>query len=255
MLNALLLGIVEGLTEFLPVSSTAHLIITSKFLNLSNMQYWNFFEVFIQAGAILAVATIYFQQAFNLKLIKNIIFSFVPTALVGFFLYSIIKTVFFNSDLLIAVSLILFGIIFLILEKAIAKGKIIINKELIKLDFWQAVIIGLAQSLAVVPGVSRAGAVLVAGLLLGYKREQVALYSFLLAVPTILAAAIFDLLKTDWSVVSSNIVLTLVGFVSAYLSALVVIKWFIGFLQKNNLRIFGYYRIVVGLLILASLLV
>ncbi|OGK74411.1 hypothetical protein A2459_03565, partial [Candidatus Roizmanbacteria bacterium RIFOXYC2_FULL_41_10] len=183
-----------------------------------------------------------------------LLFSFVPTALIGFGLYKIIKSIFFESILLISVSLIVFGLIFLLVEKLIKQKKLIINKNLDRLSPKQAVLIGLAQALAVVPGVSRAGSVMVAGLLLGYKREQVALYSFLLAVPTILAAAIFDLLKTDWSIVSTNIGLTLIGFVSAYLSALVVIKWFINYLQKKNLEIFGYYRIVIGLLILWSLL-
>ncbi|OGK64711.1 hypothetical protein A2313_01475 [Candidatus Roizmanbacteria bacterium RIFOXYB2_FULL_41_10] len=254
MLPALILGILEGLTEFLPVSSTAHLIIAADLLNLPSSQYWQFFEVFIQAGAILAVVTLYFKQIFNFKLVTNLLFSFVPTALIGFGLYKIIKSIFFESILLISVSLIVFGLIFLLVEKLIKQKKLIINKNLDRLSPKQAVLIGLAQALAVVPGVSRAGSVMVAGLLLGYKREQVALYSFLLAVPTILAAAIFDLLKTDWSIVSTNIGLTLIGFVSAYLSALVVIKWFINYLQKKNLEIFGYYRIVIGLLILWSLL-
>ena len=253
MLPALILGILEGLTEFLPVSSTAHLIIAADLLNLPSSQYWQFFEVFIQAGAILAVVTLYFKQIFNFKLVTNLLFSFVPTALIGFGLYKIIKSIFFESILLISVSLIVFGLIFLLVEKLIKQKKLIINKNLDRLSPKQAVLIGLAQALAVVPGVSRAGSVMVAGLLLGYKREQVALYSFLLAVPTILAAAIFDLLKTDWSIVSTNIGLTLIGFVSAYLSALVVIKWFINYLQKKNLEIFGYYRIVIGLLILWSL--
>ncbi len=254
MLAALLLGIIEGFTEFLPISSTAHLIIVASFLKLPSSQYWQFFEVFIQAGAILAVVTLYFKQIFNFKLVTNLIFSFVPTAVVGFFLYSVIKNIFFNSHLLIAISLILFGIIFLIIEKLIKTGKIAVKKDLEKLTHKQAFLIGLAQSLAVVPGVSRAGAVMVAGLLLGYKRGQVALYSFLLAVPTIFAASFFDLLKTDWSVINSNLSFTLVGLVSAYLSALIVIRWFINYLQKKNLEIFGYYRIVIGLLILWSLL-
>jgi len=241
MLPALILGILEGLTEFLPVSSTAHLIIAADLLNLPSSQYWQFFEVFIQAGAILAVVTLYFKQIFNFKLVTNLLFSFVPTALIGFGLYKIIKSIFFESILLISVSLIVFGLIFLLVEKLIKQKKLIINKNLDRLSPKQAVLIGLAQALAVVPGVSRAGSVMVAGLLLGYKREQVALYSFLLAVPTILAAAIFDLLKTDWSIVSTNIGLTLIGFVSAYLSALVVIKWFINYLQKKNLEIFGYW--------------
>lgn len=254
MLNALILGIVEGLTEFLPISSTAHLIIANRLLGLPQNEYWKFFAVFIQSGAILAVMTMYLKQLFNKKLLTNLIVSFLPTAVVGFGLYQIIKGVFFESVGLIAFSLISVGLIFFVVEHLIKNGKHQQNKTLAELNFTQAFFIGLAQALAVIPGVSRAGAVLVVGLLFGFKREQAALYSFLLAVPTILAASVFDMLKTDFNVVSNNVELTLIGFISAYLSGTVVVKWLIKYLQKNDLKLFGLYRIILGILLLLFLI-
>lgn len=253
MFSALFLGIIEGLTEFLPISSTAHLIIANRLLGLPQNEYWKFFEIFIQAGAILAVVTVYFQELFNHKQNLKLLFSFLPTAVVGLLLYNVIKNVFFNSLILIAFSLIIFGLLFLVIEWLIKNKRIVLKHKLEKLTIKQALFIGVMQSLAVVPGVSRSGAALVGSLLLGYDRRQGAQYSFLLAVPTILLAAIFDLLKTDFRVVSSNFGLTLIGLVSAYVSALFVIRWFMKFLENNSLIIFGFYRLVVGILLLLFL--
>jgi len=248
------LGFLEGITEFLPVSSTAHLIIFAQVLKLPGSDYWKFFEVFIQSGAILAVITVYWRKILNRELLIKLAFSFLPTAIFGFVLYKIIKGVFFESNLLIAISLISFGLLFLFLEARIRNKQLVLEKEIQDLKPWQAVILGLCQALAIVPGVSRAGAVLVGGLLMGYKRSEVALYSFFLAVPTILAASGYDLLKTNPEAVLTNIPLTITGFVSAYLSALVVIKWLIGYLQKKDLELFAYYRIALGLLIFIQIL-
>lgn len=253
MFSALFLGIIEGLTEFLPISSTAHLIIANRLLGLPQNEYWKFFEIFIQAGAILAVVTVYFQELFNHKQNLKLLFSFLPTAVVGLLLYNVIKNVFFNSLILIAFSLIIFGLLFLVIEWLIKNKRIVLKHKLEKLTIKQALFIGVMQSLAVVPGVSRSGAALIGTLLLGYDRRQGAQYSFLLAVPTILLAAIFDLLKTDFRVVSSNFGLTLIGLVSAYISALFVIRWFMKFLENNSLIIFGFYRLVVGILLLLFL--
>jgi undecaprenyl-diphosphatase len=247
--KTLLLGLLEGITEFLPVSSTAHLIVFAQVLKLPSSDYWKFFEVFIQSGAILAVLTIYWRKLLNRELLTKLVFSFVPTAVFGFVLYKIVKGVFFESNLLIAISLICFGLFFLVLEARIKNKQLVLKKEIKNLSLVEATVLGLCQAAAMVPGVSRAGAVLVGGLLMGYKRSEVALYSFFLAVPTILAASGYDLLKTNPAAVFTNIPLTITGFVSAYLSALVVIKWLIGYLQAKNLELFAYYRISLGLII------
>lgn len=247
MLQAIVLGIVEGLTEFLPISSTAHLIIVARVINISQSEYWKFFEVFIQSGAILAVGVMFFKSLTDYKLLMKLATSFFPTAIVGFALYKVIKTVFFESTDIIAFMLIAVGVVFLLVEWAIDRKKIQLVKNIDLLTWRDAIIIGLAQSVAVVPGVSRAGAVIVIMLLLGYRRKSAALYSFLLAIPTILAATGYDLLKTDTSVVFSNIGISVVGFVVAFITAYIVVRWFIGYIQNNTLVSFAWYRIVLGI--------
>lgn len=256
LIQSIILGLVEGVTEFLPISSTFHLIWTSKLLGIPQSDFLTFFEVFIQSGAILAVVVVYFKYILEHKQnIRNILFSFIPTAIVGLILHKIIKTIFFNSDTLMLGAFVLFGIIFIIVEYLIKKGKITLNKSILDIPISVAIIIGLGQSLAVLPGVSRAGAVMIIMMILGYKRKDSALYSFLLAVPTILAASGFDLIKMDFSLLhqGSNILYIAVGFVVAFVSALMVINWLIRFLQTNTLTSFGIYRIVLAALIFLGL--
>ncbi|MFQ5452117.1 MAG: undecaprenyl-diphosphate phosphatase [Candidatus Paceibacterota bacterium] len=253
IIQAIFLGLIEGITEFLPVSSTAHLILTSRALGLPQNEFISFFEVFIQSGAILAVVLLYFRFILNNKsLIVNLAISFVPTAIVGLLLHDIIKTVFFNSTYLIAVSLLSVGLIFIVLEYFIKEGKLNLRKKLQDMTYSDAFLIGSIQSTAVVPGVSRAGAVIVAMILLRYKRYDAALYSFLLAVPTILAASGFDLLKTDLSLLANpdNIIILTLGFVISFVSAIVVVKWLIRYLQKNSLNLFGVYRIILAIILI-----
>jgi len=252
IINAIILGIVEGVTEFLPISSTAHLIITSKLLNIFQSDFVKFFEVFIQSGAILAVLVLYFQYILkNKNVIRNIIFSFIPTAVIGFGLYKIIKGIFFESFVFISLALFGVGLIFIIIEVLIKKKIIIQKKSLKHIDDKTAFIIGLIQSIAVIPGVSRSGIVMVGMMALGYKREEAAVYSFLLAVPTIGAASLLDLFKMKSMLFSSlNLLpILIVGFVTSFFIAYVVMKWFIGYLQKNTLISFGIYRIILGILL------
>lgn len=255
-LNVVVLGIVEGLTEFLPVSSTAHLIITAKLLNVVQTDFVKLFEVFIQSGAILAVVVLYFSYIKkNPKILKTLIVSFIPTAIIGFFLYKIIKTVFFDSIPLIIFTLFFFGLIFLITEFCVKKKKIILSKSLISISLRTALIIGLAQSLAVVPGVSRAGIVMVTMMIFGYKRDESAQYSFLLAVPTILAASAYDLYKMRSVVLSSqnNGMTLIIGFIVSFVTAYIAVKWFIRFLKNNSLSVFGIYRIILAIILALSL--
>ncbi len=251
IMNAFILGIVEGITEFLPISSTAHLIISSKLLNIPQTEFQKFFEVFIQSGAILAVAFIYWKMILNNKsLMVNVILSFIPTAIVGFLLRKVIKNVFFESFTLIAASLFIIGLFFIIYE-FLLKNKIVkTDKKIIQMTIVQALLIGVGQSLAVVPGVSRAGAVILTMMILGFNREESALYSFVLAVPTLLAASLFDFIKTDPQLIfsGSNMLFLFIGLITSFFSALLAIKWFIKFLQKNSLTYFGIYRIGLALM-------
>ncbi|OGK53109.1 hypothetical protein A2970_00600 [Candidatus Roizmanbacteria bacterium RIFCSPLOWO2_01_FULL_44_13] len=251
LMIAVILGIVEGLTEFLPISSTAHLIISSRLLNIPQTEFQKFFEVFIQAGAILSVVFLYFNYAFkNPLLIKKVAASFLPTALVGFLLHKIIKEVFFESFALIIGSLVVIGLLFIVVEYLIKNKKIELSKTIKNLSWTDALIIGLGQSLAVIPGISRAGIVILAMMVKGYRRDEAAVYSFLLAVPTIIAAAGYDLLKTDFAVLSEpdNILFLSAGFVVSFITAYISVKWLIGYLKKHSLIPFGVYRILLVIL-------
>lgn len=246
IIHSFILGIIEGVTEFLPISSTAHLIISSNLLNIPSSEFQKFFEVFIQSGAILAVVFVYWKVILkNRNLMVNIILSFVPTAVVGFFLHKIIKNIFFESFTLIAVSLFIIGLFFIVYEYLLTKKIVKADKKIIQMTILQALLIGVGQSLAVVPGVSRAGAVILTMMIMGFNREESALYSFVLAVPTLFAASAFDFIKTDPQLVfsGSNPLFLLVGLITSFFSALLAIKWFIKFLQNNSLSYFGVYRI------------
>ncbi len=257
IIQAAILGVVEGITEFLPISSTFHLIFASKFLGIAQTDFSKLFEVFIQAGAILSVALLYFTDVVKYKeLDKKVLASFFPTAVVGLLLYKIIKNVFFESQILMLGVFVIVGIIFIVLEKYVKKGKIKLEKDVKDISYKEAVIIGLCQSFAVIPGVSRAGAVMVTMMFLKYRRDKSAYYSFLLAVPTILAASFFDLFEMRKVVLRNlnNGLLLIVGFIFAFASSYFIVKWFINFLKKNSLAIFGIYRILLAIILALTLL-
>jgi len=257
-LNAVILGIIEGITEFLPISSTAHLIVVSKLLGIPQTDFQKFFEVFIQAGAILAVVFLYTQYVdSHHQLLKNIAFSFIPTAIAGLIFYRLIKSVFFESILLVTITLFVVGLVFFLVEDLIKKGKIKIERSITNISWQEAIIIGLGQALAVVPGVSRAGAVIVTMLLMGYRREQAAVYSFLLAVPTILAASFFDLYKMRNVIMGSRgtIDYLFVGVVASFVTALFSVRWLVSYLKKHTLVIFGIYRILLAIILILAFLI
>jgi len=255
-LNSIILGLVEGVTEFLPISSTAHLIIASSLLKLPQSEFISFFEVFIQSGAILAVIYLYFGYINKHKeLVPKVLVSFIPTAVIGFVMRNTIKTVFFPSLNMIAMTLLVVGLVFILIEFLIKNKTLVLKGSLKEITYCDAFLIGLIQSLAIIPGVSRAGAVIVGMMLLKYKRSEAAVYSFLLAVPTILGASILDLIKTDVSLLTNqNLIFVATGFLASFVSALAVIKWLITYLQKNSLVIFGVYRIILAVLLFRLLI-
>jgi len=254
--HSIVLGIIEGTTEFLPISSTFHLIWTSKLLNIPQTEFQKAFEVIIQSGAILAVVFLYFSLLKNNRnLIIKVLISFIPTATIGFIFYKIIKNFFFENFFLQLVVFIGVGFFFIFFERN--QKKEMLNKNLNQLTISQALMIGVIQALAVIPGVSRAGAVIIGLMFFHQNRRDAAIYSFLLAVPTLLAASVLDFIKTYPLIInhSENYLFLLVGFVSAFISALVVMRWFINFLQRHSLSAFGIYRIALGITILAISLV
>jgi undecaprenyl-diphosphatase len=247
--QTIILGIIEGVTEFLPISSTFHLLFATKVLGLPESEFSKFFDVFIQAGAILPVIFLFGKEWFKDRVqLQKVAVSFIPTAIIGLVLHKVIKNVFFESPLLMLGVFIAVGLGFFLIEWLVQKKKLQLTRTIADLTYTQAVVIGIAQACAVVPGVSRAGAVILGMMLLGIKRDEAAKYSFTLAVPTILAAAALDVIKTNPAVVmdSANLVTLAVGFVVAFLSSLVIIKWFINYLRQHSLNIFGIYRVIVG---------
>jgi len=256
LLKTIILSFVEGVTEFLPISSTAHLIIASKILRIPQTEFQKLFEVFIQSGAILAVLFLYFDYLKkNLSVIKILFFSFFPTAIIGFFLYKVIKNVFFESVGLIIFSLFFVGLLFIVIEVLVKKKEIVLKKEIEDINLFSALIIGFFQAFAVVPGVSRAGAVILSMLVLGYKRNEAAKYSFLLSIPTIFMASLYDLYKSKDVLLTSfnNLGILIVGFFSSFIFAYFSIKWLLSFLKKNSLIVFGVYRIVLAIILIKFL--
>lgn len=255
LLKAVFLGVVEGLTEFLPVSSTAHLLISSYLIDFQSLKN-NLFEIVIQFGAILAVCVIYrrkicdvilnLKQKENQKFSFNLALAFLPAMIIGGLFHDLIKQIFF-SNLVIAIALIVGGIIMIIIESQPRTAEI---SDINKIKPLQAFYIGLFQCLAMIPGTSRSGATIIGGLLLKFDRKLATDFSFFLAIPTIFAASAFDLIKNFHELTNSGLELIIIGTLASFISALLVIKWFIGFVAKHNFIPFGIYRIVVGILIL-----
>ncbi len=259
LLDAVALGVIEGVTEFLPVSSTGHMLLAEHFLGFESRSA--VFEIVIQLGAILAVVALYFRRLWRVALalptkvearyfVFTILAAFMPVVVLGSLLHSFIKDVLFASPGLIAVMLIVGGIVILIVER-LPKREIMMNPE--RLPLRAAVGIGLFQCLSMIPGVSRSGATIIGGMLLGVSRKAAAEFSFFLSIPTMFGASAFDLYKNHATLDPHDWALILVGFWVAFLSALLVVQGFIGFISRHGLAPFGWYRIVVGAVMLAAL--
>lgn len=297
IVQTLILAVVEGLTEFLPISSTAHLVLTSQILNVQQTDFVKSFEVIIQLGAILAVVALYFKELVkNTQLWYKTILAFLPSAVVGFLLYDFIKEKLIGNSLVTALALIVGGLVFTLIDKFLPTLKVknsklptptkvqdlatpdtanqqnqpnvyhelhksriydnpkffppVIDKSKIsisELSPKKLLAIGLFQSLAVVPGVSRSAASIFGGLLMGLSKHEATKFSFFLAIPTMLAATSLDLYKSDFNFSQQESLLLVTGFIGSFLTALFAVKLFISFVQKHSFLPFGVYRILVGL--------
>lgn len=245
-LHALLLGIVEGLTEFLPVSSTAHLIIVSNLLKLPATEFQKTFEIAIQSGAILAVCVLYWKTILRDRdVLMKVLVAFVPTAVVGLILEKVIKNILFESLPTILGSLFLGGIVIVLFEY-LHKPRSAAVQQIRNISYVQALGIGCAQALAVVPGVSRSAATVLGGEALGLTRRAAVDFSFLLAVPTMAAATALDLLHSVDAFSSANVGPLAIGFVTSFVVALATIHWLIGFVKQHSFAPFGVYRVGVA---------
>lgn len=247
-IQAILMGLVEGLTEFLPVSSTGHLILAGRLLGLTQTEFLKSFEIAIQSGAILAAVFLYGPILIGSQnALKKVTAAFLPTAIVGFLLYKTVKQLFLNNHTIVLLSLFAGGI-FLILFEHFRKKTDPKKNSLPALSYRNAFCIGLCQSLAVIPGVSRSAATIVAGLALGLDRKTIVEFSFLLAIPTLLAATGIDLLKNAHRFSTVQWEWLAAGALSAFFVAIFAMKFMLRFVEKHDFIPFGIYRIAVAVL-------
>ncbi len=247
MIQSIVLGIIEGLTEFLPISSTGHLILTARLLNLPQTEFLKTFEIVIQLGAIFAVVFIYWKTILkDMEAMKRIAVAFVPTAIIGLLLYKIFKQYFF-SEWVVVIALFVGGIVLIIFEM-LHKEKEGAESEIKQISYRKSFLIGIFQSIAIVPGVSRSAATIIGGLSMGIKRKAIVEFSFLLAIPTMLAATAYDMLKSAPTFSSTDFGSLAIGFVTSFIVALFAVKWLIKYIEKNNFIAFGVYRIVLAIL-------
>ncbi len=258
-LAALILGLVEGLTEFIPVSSTGHMLLLGHFLGFESTG--KTFEIVIQLGALLAIISVYFRKLWTLatrwpfdaearRFLIGLGLAFLPAAVIGFFAYDFIKTVLFETPLVICVALIVGGVILLLVDR-MPKRPRWIDADAYPLRLY--FLIGLFQCLAMIPGVSRSGATIAGGLLLGTDKRSAAEFSFFLALPTMGAAVAYDLFKNRDVLDFSDLGLIAVGFVAAFVTALAVVRFLLEFVSRRGFAPFAWWRIAVGVIGIAGL--
>ena len=277
MLNivySIIYGIIEGITEWLPISSTGHLILAENFLKFQNVSpdFFDMFEVVIQLGAILAVVVLYFKQIWPLKREKNkrnkngkivwdkkiltlwgkILVACIPAAIVGLLFDDVLNKYLYNSWV-VATMLILVGIAFIVIENK-KKGMNARVKDITELTYKDALIIGLFQLIAAIfPGTSRSGATIIGALLIGVSRTVAAEYTFFLAIPVMFGASLLKIVKFGLAFTGTEIIALLVGMIVAFLVSIFVIKFLMNYIKKHDFKVFGWYRIVLGILVLILL--
>jgi undecaprenyl-diphosphatase len=266
ILKAVLFGIVEGVTEWLPISSTGHMILLNEFINLNvSDEFYKLFEVVIQLGAIMAVVVLFFKEIWPLKKQKEkivldkkslnlwgtIIVACIPAVIIGLLFDDILDKYLYNG-VVVALALIIYGIIFIIIEsKNIGKRNV---KSIDKISYKQALGIGAFQLLALIPGTSRSGSTIIGGLLIGLERSVAATFTFFLAIPVMAGASLLKLAKyiLDVGFVFSGLELAILvtGCIVAFLVSLFVIRFLINYIRKHDFKVFGWYRIVLGIIVL-----
>lgn len=276
ILKAVLFGVVEGITEWLPISSTGHLILVEQFVKLQEVspEFWGMFQVVIQLGAILAVVLLYWNKIWPITRNKKeaikqegilsyfnkdimilwmkILVACIPAAVIGVFFDEVFEALFYNP-FCIALALIIFGIAFIVVENFNQKRKTKNLKETnTQITYKDAIIIGIFQLLAAIfPGTSRSGATIIGGLLIGLSRPNAAEFTFYLAIPTMLGASLLKLVKFGFAFTGTELAILLVGMVVSFLVSVLVIKFLMNYIKKHDFKPFGYYRIVLGIIVLA----
>jgi undecaprenyl-diphosphatase len=260
-LRAVILGIIEGVTEFLPVSSTGHLLLAEHFFNLGQGSFWNSFTVLIQLGAILAILVIYFVKLWQVatgmftnpadrRFVIGVLVAFLPAMVIGLLLGKYIKEFLFDNMWVICFSLIVGGAILLWVDELDHNPH---EHDATKFPLLTYLWIGFAQCLAMIPGVSRSGASIVAAMLLGADKRAAAEFSFFLAIPTMVGAFAYDFYKNRGEMNADHIGIVAIGFVVSFITALIVVKTFLAYVTRNGFKLFAWWRVIVGTLGLIGL--
>ena len=279
LLKSAIFGIIEGITEWLPISSTGHLILAEQFIKFKEVspEFWDMFQVVIQFGAILAVVVLYFKQIWPFtknkeKAIKNkgflsifdkkimtlwgkILVACIPAAVIGLLFDDVFQALFYNP-VCIAIALIVFGIAFIVIENWNKKRKGKLKETDSEITYKDALIIGVFQLLAAIfPGTSRSGTTIIGGLLIGLSRPNAAEFTFYLAIPTMLGASLLKLVKFGFAFTGIEIAVLLVGMLVSFLVSVFVIKFLMNYIKKHDFKVFGYYRIILGIIVLAYFMI
>jgi len=262
LIKAAIMGIVEGLTEFLPVSSTGHLILTGSLLGMTDSKS-KVFDIAIQSGAILAVVIVYWQRIWGAlsgmgssaqarKLVANVIIGFLPAAVIGFVAYKkFIKPYLFNAPV-VAAAFIVGGLIILWVERRVQPEKTARILDVDQMTPMDALKVGMVQCLGMIPGTSRSGSTIIGGMLLGLSRKAATDFSFFLAIPTLLAASVYSLWSERHNLSSADLPLFGVGFVVSFLAAWVCVRWLLRFISTHSFELFAWYRIAFGIVVLVT---
>lgn len=245
LLHTVILSIVEGLTEFLPISSTGHLILAADVLHIAQTDVQKTFEIAIQLGAILAVVVWYGKTLLtDRRTFLLTCVAFIPTAVIGFLLHGVIKNLLLGNVAVVLWSLGIGGVVLMVFEKLLPHSTSV--REVKRISFIHAFLIGVFQSVALIPGVSRSAATIIGGEMLGIERRAIVEFSFLLAIPTMVAATGYDLLKSASLFTSADVMTLVIGIALSFLVALVAIKWFLQYVQRHSLAVFGVYRVALA---------
>ncbi len=267
IIKTIIIGIIEGITEWLPISSTGHMILAEEFLKLEvSAQFWEMFLVVVQLGAILAVVSIFFKDLFpwgfnktkketteTFSLWWKILIACLPAALIGIPFDDKIDELFYNPWT-VAITLIIYGILFIVIENK-HKNKQAEVTNIKNITYKIALFIGAFQVLSLIPGTSRSGATILGGLILGLDRSVAASYTFYLAVPVMFGASLLKLLKFGFAFTGAETIILITGMLTAFLVSILAIKFLMKYIKKNNFKIFGYYRIILGILVILYFLI
>lgn len=260
IIKAIIFGIIEGITEWLPISSTGHMILAEEFIKLNvTPEFWKMFLVVIQLGAILAVVLLYFRKLNPFALSKTseekkdtwilwfkVLVACIPAAVIGILFEDEIDR-FLDNAWIVALMLIIYGIFFILIEKRNKKASI---TELKSLTYRTALIVGIFQVLALIPGTSRSGATILGAMLIGTSREIAAEFTFFLAIPVMFGASLLKILKFGLAFSGMEIAILATGLITAFIVSIIAIKFLMSYIKKNDFKVFGYYRIILGIIVL-----